>query len=268
MTNRIKSFLPPRSVARRLGARAIAVVLRTLLGLSGVAFAAGCESPSRYATIDPLVSPYDSPADALWAVVPPRNESGLSVVDTAAVGDRIVDQVQQIRGIRCLPVNRTLNGMRELGLDSVDTPGQARALAKHLGADAMVIGSVTAYDPYDPPSMGLTLALFQRDAEGGSGDSKLFDPRIFQMQATDLSLDLANDPSRPSSVGGGLYDARAHDTIALIQRYAVGRIDPDSPYGWRIYLASMPLYSEFVAHESVKDLIASEWLRLASSAGR
>ena len=229
---------------------------------------AACASKPGYTTVDPLVSPYPGQHEALWAVVPPSNESGLSTVDAAAIGDGVVDAVQRIRGIRALPINRTINAMRELDLVSIETAAEARQLAGALGADAIIVGSVTAYDPYDPPSMGLTLALYLRSQRIQEPESRVFDPRVFQMRATDADAQLAADTTRPSSVGGGLYDARSHDVIARVQSYARGRVEPESPHGWRIYLASMGLYSEFVAHSAVEDLIESEWLRLAGASGR
>ncbi|MEM0984276.1 MAG: hypothetical protein AAGI17_10035 [Planctomycetota bacterium] len=264
----MKNTNPPPRLSGRQGTHRAAAVCCALLAAFGVMALTACQAPSRYTTVEPLVSPYGSPSDALWAVVPPRNESGLSIVDTAAVGDKIVDACQQVRGLRCLPINRTLGAMRDLGLQTVETPADARKLATRLGADAIIVGSVTAYDPYDPPSMGLTLALFLRDAPIQDAESRLFDPRLFQLQATDLAEDLENLPGRPAALGGGLYDARAHDTIAAVQQYAEGRTEPNSPFGWRGYLVSMGLYGEFVAHQAVKDLIEGEWLRLASGLDR
>jgi len=88
------------------------------------------------------------------------------------------------------------------------------------------------------------------------------------MRATDTGAQLAADATRPSSAGGGLYDARSHDVIARVRSYARGRVEPESPHGWRIYLVSMGLFGEFVAHSAVEDLIESEWLRLAGASGR
>lgn len=252
----------------RRGADTILRTAARLVAALAAAALTACVAESPYTTPDPLVSPYPGDHQALWAVVPPANESGLSTVDGAAIGDEIVNAIQQVRGIRALPINRTLDAMRELDLRSIRTSAEARQLSRTLGADAIVIGSVTAYDPYEPPALGLTLALFLRSSELPESGSLLYDPRLLQMQATELTAQIEADTTRPSSVGGGLYDARAHDVVARLQAYARGRIEPDSPYGWRIYLVSMGLYSEFVAHSAVQDLIESEWLRLAGAPAR
>ena len=98
-----------------------------------------------------LQAPYDaSKGEVLWAVIPLRNESGTTIVDELVVTDKLIGAIEEVRGLRCLPLDRTLAAMETLELRSVRTPGEARQLAQALGADAVVAGNITAYDPYTP----------------------------------------------------------------------------------------------------------------------
>lgn len=226
----------------------------------------GCAAPFKIPGSS--ISPYEG--DVLWAVVPPTNESGTSAVDAAALGDKIVESVQHVKGMRAVPLNRTLGAMRALGINRVTTPAEARQLAAEMGVDGILTGTITSYDPYNPPSVGLSLALFAREYSHQPDDPGGFDAFLFQLQATDSN----NDPGgagfadRPLAVAGGLYDARGDDILIRVRDYAKGRVSAQDTLGWRAYLASVDLYLEFVAHETVDELLGREWLRLASRAAR
>jgi hypothetical protein len=245
--------------ARALGAVAAAVLLLT-----------GCATSQRLTPPTVLIAPYDTTeGDVLWAVIPPRNESGTSVVDVAMVGDAIVAAVQSTRGVRCLPVNRTIEAMRALGLEGgISTPAQAEALARSLGADAVVAGSVTAYDPYQPPTLGLALALYARPGALGSRRTDMVDPYRLTRAYTDTGFTGSNFAGSPVTVASELLDARDHQTLMLLQDYAEGRSDPTGALGWRVYLVSMDLYTKFAAHQAVRRLLDEEWLRLAREGGQ
>ncbi|MEL6328653.1 MAG: hypothetical protein AAFR38_03245 [Planctomycetota bacterium] len=227
---------------------------------------AGCATGPRLTPARETIAPYDTTrGDALWAVAPPANESGVSFVDPLAIGDEVVQAAESVRGIRCVPLNRTIAAMRRLGLERVTSEGEARALAAELGVDAIVAGSISAYDPYDPPVLGLTLVLYASPSAGLVANGDVFDVRLFQLQATDSAFQGLGP--RPEAVGGGLFDAKRHDVVNRVQMYAQGRTDIDSPYGWRAFLVRSDLFAEFAAHEAVADLVEQEWLRLTAQAG-
>ncbi len=233
-----------------------------LIGLSG------CR------TIDPrdrldipglIVAPYDtSQGDVLWAVIPPANESGVSSVRADEIGDQIVAAVQGIRGVRCLPINRTLQAMRALGINQITSTNEAIALANALGVDAIIAGSITAYDPYDPPTLGLALALYSRPGAMKQGPKTDLDHRALTMAYTDFGkFDGSRFAGDPVNSVSQHLDARDHAVLMDLKRYAQGRSDPNSAMRWRIYTASMDLYTQFVAHHTVGRLIDEEWLRYA-----
>lgn len=204
------------------------------------------------------MSPYAGRAESpLWAVAPLANESGTSVIDTLAVTDAVVANVAEARGLACVPTNRVLAAMRALHLASVATPAEARRLADALGVDAVIVGTITAYDPYDPPTLGLTLGVLHRaGAQAGA-----VDPRALQAAGSERGLVPARDA--PTVVVAEHLDGRNHEVLFDLKRYAEGRQNPQAALGWRSYLASMELYTQFAAYRSVGRLLDAERLRMS-----
>ncbi len=208
-----------------------------------------------------LVAPYDSSqGEALWAVVPLANESGTSIANTDLVADALVAKITETRNVSCLPLNRTIAAMRARGLTAIRSPGDARMLANALGVDALVLGSITAYDPYNPPKLGLALALYARENRPANG----VDPMKLQMAYTDLEPGTQTQfLDRPIATLSQHLDGANHEVQLAMERYAMGRHEAASALGWRGMLASMDLYVEFAAHEAVSRLLEQERLRLA-----
>jgi len=55
-------------------------------------------------------------------------------------------------------LNRTIAAMRALRMSDLKSPAEVRQLASELGVDGVIVGSITAWDPYDPPKLGIALA--------------------------------------------------------------------------------------------------------------
>lgn len=234
-----------------------------LIGLAALC-AGGCAS-SRETPLEPpevLVAPYNArEGEVLWAVAPLANESGVSFADTGAVADALVSRIDEVRGIACLPLNRTIAAMRARGLGAIRSPSDARAVANTLGVDGLIVGSVTAYDPYSPPKLGLKLALFSRESDGGP---MAFDPIRLQAAYTDQTPQRQSMyENRPVATLSEHLDGANHEVQMELRRYSVGRHDPDSALGWKRLLASMDLYTEFAAHVGVSRLLEQERLRLS-----
>ena len=248
------------------------LILMLLFGISP--FLAGCSMMRERDELHPpgvVVAPYDSgTADVLWAVIPPMNESGTSYADPDKVGDAIVAAAQEIRGVRCLPMNRTLDAMRSLGmLRGIETSADAHKLAEYLGADAILVGSITAYDPYKPPVFGLALALYARPGSMAQASQAKLDTRALTMAFTDFgTYESLSFSGEPVSVVSEHMDARNHEVQYAVRAYAKGRSDDRSALGWQIYLESMNLYTQFAAHHTIGRLIDQEWLRLAQQSAR
>tara|TARA_R110002073_G_scaffold1715_3_gene12322 strand:- start:80875 stop:81705 length:831 start_codon:yes stop_codon:yes gene_type:complete len=232
-------------------------------------FMSGCEmSPKRDQMYAPgvIVSPYDTfDGDVLWAVIPPRNESGTSLADDLAIGDSIVEAAQGIRGVRCLPLNRSIEAMRQLGFSrGIQSSSDAHKVAEYLGADAVLAGSITAYDPYDPPVFGLALALYAKPGTMANASQSKLDSRALTMAFSDFgTYDGLTFAGEPVSVVSEHLNARNHEVLMAVKSYAQGRSDHQSALAWRVHIASMNLYTQFAAHHTIGRLIDEEWLRMA-----
>lgn len=223
-----------------------------------------CADKPELVTPENLVSPYDSSqGDALWAVAPLRNESGTTTADVLAMTDAIMAKVQETRGISAVSTNRVLAAMRTLGMPAVRTPAEAALLARTLGVDGIVVGTITAYDPYDPPTVGLTLGLY---AAAAKTPETTIDPRTLSTRATDGRTERFGQ--RPSAVVSEHFDARNHEVLMDLRRYATGRTEKDTALDWRTYLANSQLFAQFAANQAVSRLLDAERLRLAQSATR
>lgn len=203
--------------------------------------------------------------DRLWAVVPLRNESGTSAVDTLRITDQLGASITQVRGLRAKPTNAVIDAMRALDIGVIDDPAQARALAEALGVDGLILGTITAYDPYDPPTIGISLALLDRTGQNASGNQ--LDPKRLSTQPTAYSyFPRTSRQSVPASSIALHLDGRNHAVLERVRRFAEGRHDTRGAYGWRRYLASMDLYERFAVDAAIGDLLEGERLRLGYAA--
>ncbi|MBL8874358.1 MAG: hypothetical protein JNM86_01015 [Phycisphaerae bacterium] len=241
--------------------RFTACVCMLLIGL----VQAGCQSKPELDAPRFTVSPYDqSHGELLWAVAPLRNESATTTVDPLVMSDKIVEAIEQVRGVRAMPMNRTLETMRALRMPMVRTPADANKLAEALGVDALVVGAITAYDPYDP-RLGLALTVVPRTtAMNGMArvETGKLDARAVQSSPTEVTQG-AGILGEPTSSASLLFDGKNQAVQMDVRNYAEGRAERVSAAGWRRYLRSVDLFSEFAAYRTVDQLVQAETLRLA-----
>ena len=245
--------------------RAMLGKMVTIAALTGVLMVSGCANRNGgLVAPQPTVSPYDSArGELLWAVVPVRNESGMLQADVIAISDRLVAAVEEVKGVRCVPLNRTLEAIVALELDGgVKTPAEARQLAQVMGVDGIVVGTLTAWEPYTP-QMGLTLALFARPGAMGADGARTTDPRALTASSTGTQPAAERFAEKPVSTVSEHLDGKNHQVLMDVRTYAEGRTDSVSALHWRRYVRSMDLYQEFAAHFVVDRLIQAEWSRLA-----
>ncbi|MEK6703920.1 MAG: hypothetical protein AABZ53_16800 [Planctomycetota bacterium] len=227
----------------------------------------GCISSSHDPLIAPdvVVAPYDvASGDVLWAVIPLRNESGTSGANIFDMSDKIVAAVEQVHGVRCLPLNRTIETMRALEMTSINSPADALKLATAMGVDAIIVGSITAYDPYDMV-VGLSLALVARPGtmRPGSAIAQTIDARRLESAASEHPTQAARTENGIVATASELLDSKNHQVLADVKQYAQGRHRQSAAAGWRTYTTSAPLFSEFAASFTVSRIIQQEWVRLA-----
>ena len=189
----------------------------------------------------------------VWAVAPALNLSGQKEVDPLLQADVLYGQLQHVQGLTVIPVNRVAEVYASLRIEKVQSAEQAAIVCELLGADALIVPTITAYDQYNPPKLGAALQLFGRNVDYFGGGRRP-DPR-------DLARRASPPPDEPLPTGGnflqsaGMFDAANGSVRTALFRYARGRNDPAGPYQEKEYLVDMDRYSGFVYHELIQDLL-------------
>jgi len=194
-----------------------------------------------------------------WAVCPAVNLSGEQGVDSILQADLLYQQLQQVGGLTVIPVNRVAEVFANLRIEKIRSEEEAALVCEILGCDALVVPTVTIYDPFTPPKLGVSLSLMRKPAAGAQ--TPRVDPETLIRSASPGS-ELAMPPATSALVQVvGMYDAANGSTREALWRYAEGRNNPAGPFGAREYLVSMDRYCGFVYHELIADLLASPRLK-------
>jgi hypothetical protein len=128
-----------------------------------------------------------------------------------------------------------------------------------LEVDGLLVGTITGWDPYDPPKIGAAVQLYRRRVPTAAGRT---DPRKLSRAATPDELPVPEGAEPPVSEVAHYFDAANGTTRRLLRNYAHGRAPTDRPAGWRRYLLDMDLYGRFVSHELMRRMLKAEWQRL------
>jgi hypothetical protein len=186
-----------------------------------------------------------------WAVAPAVNLSGQRAVDPLIQADVLYMQLQQVAGLTVIPVNRVVDVYTALRVEQIKSERQALVMCELLDCDAIVVPTVTAYDPFDPPRMGVALQLFRR------GEARLppnVDPRELARQAAPTTQRVVPPPAGFVQAVG-MFDASNGSTLVAVMAYAAGRHDPTGPLRERVYLVEMDRYAGFVYHSLIAELL-------------
>ena len=236
------------------------IMVRVLLLAVAFVSLIGCERPMVERRIE---APYAE--RQVWAIAPLRNESGSRHADGLQMADQLTRAFEQVEGIDTLPLNRVLEAMDALKMTRIASREDAIHLREALGVDALVVGSVTHYDAYDPPKIGLALDLYAWPGEAsGSG----LDIRGLSWAPTADKAGIRRGtlyrPDQPVTTVSGYFDASGIGTKQLIDEYAYGRgSTPNTLHERRLYTINMNLFQEFAGFEMGSQLIWAEWRRLA-----
>jgi hypothetical protein len=191
---------------------------------------------------------------AVWAVAPAINLSGQRGVDPLLQADLVYEQVQQVGGLTVVPVNRVVEVYAGLGIEQVQSPEQAALVCDLLGCDALLVPTVTAFDPYDPPKLGASLQLFRKP--GTYARPANVDPRELARAASPpVEQSLPQDGQFVQAIG--MFDAANGSVREALFAYARGRNDPVGPMGAKEYLVSMDRYCGVVYQSLTGDLLRS-----------
>ncbi|MCC7145553.1 MAG: hypothetical protein IT443_03835 [Phycisphaeraceae bacterium] len=224
--------------------------------------ACGCTYMELRAGGPHLGSPY--PTRRVWAVLPMRNESGSQFADGLKMADRLAAEIDSIPNMDAIPVNRVLAALAAMKLREVSNTSQALGLMKALGVDGLVAGTITAYEPYDPPAMGLALELYA-DADVEKSDFANLSPLTTAAtgETVDLKLEAWQLKQPVSRVSAHLAASEPAIRVEL-KNYAGGRgVEYGLQSDWRRYRINMNLFSDFAAHAMMGRLLHAEALRIA-----
>jgi hypothetical protein len=167
--------------------------------------------------------------------------------------------------------------MQDRGWQYIARPDQAQQLIRSLGADALLVGTITAYDPYDPPKLGVALELYfnpRAERQRQTLDVRKLSKSARGHEVVPGSLLRAD---RPTTVVSGFFDAADPSVREALQRYAGKRVvsmdrqgldglnpfnNDDKRLATTLYRISMDLYSQFVSYELSRRLLRAESVRL------
>lgn len=218
-----------------------------------LALCAGCASKGK---IDRL---YESPYPGQWnlAVAPLLNHSGSDAVDVIVVTDELYAELQQVKGsLQIIPVNRVMAAMYELGMEKVSNPTDALTLAEALGVDGILVGSITQYDPYYPPRMGLAIQYYTRQGPSSGQAYEQMDPGTLARAGRPFELNRMEELEPRISLVR-IFDANRKEVQEQLESYAKYRGDELEPYGWKKW-TTRKNYPRFVAHEIIGEMLAVE----------
>jgi len=190
----------------------------------------------------------------VWAVAPAVNLSGYRDADPLLQADLVYQQLQQVRGLTVIPVNRVVEVYATLKIDKVQSQEQAALVCDLLGCDGLMVPTVTAYDPYDPPKFGASLQLLSRPITFARPAN--VDPRELVRQATPQQVDSPQTVRFDIVQSVGMFDASNGSVREALDGYVAGRHDPVGPMGPKEYLASMDRYCGFVYHELIGEVLS------------
>ena len=189
----------------------------------------------------------------VWAIAPAVNLSGERNVDPVLQADLLFHQLQAVNNVTVIPVDRVVAVYAALHIDKVQSPEQAAVVCEQLGCDALVVPTITIYDPYNPPKLSASLALLPRQPGDGGGGRKVDARELVRRASPDEGEPL---PTRPPFVQVvGMYDAANGSVHHAVLAYAAGRNDPGQPLGETEFLVNMDRYCEFVYHTLIGQLL-------------
>ncbi len=227
---------------------AIALWLLTSIG------ATGCGSSRRIAKVE-IANPFLGTVTI--AVAPAVNVSGSTDFDVNRFADLMASELSHADRVAVIPVSRVLGALAVQGKDRVDSPAHAMEIAELVGADAILVFAVTEYDPYDPPSIGISAQLFGRDPWQGF-DAGNDDDAKSDVHAEGGVARNRDGAGRVLAETQRIFNASHADVVGDIQSFARQRDADESPYGWRRYVVSQQHYIRYCCYATVRALLSGE----------
>jgi hypothetical protein len=221
-----------------------------------------------------VISPYSQ--THTMAIAPAINLSGSRDFDPLVVSDKLYEEMQQVQNLNVLPLNKTLLAMERLGIRSIDDVKTAQRLAEYLQADGLVVPAVTAYDPYNPPLVGMVLQLYTPEAKvAPAAPVAVVKPASVRTNpdrvifATDIPAATGTprpDPlpeRQPASQVSAVFNATNQSVLRELRLFAAGRSQYDSALAEQKFLMDSDSYMRFVCHAMTRRLMDVERERIS-----
>lgn len=144
----------------RINALAISVKLKPIASFLFavlIAFSGGCSLFPETRQRDVIHNPF--PQLKRIAVLPFFNQSSQPTVNTELVAEKYYAALQSVPGFEVLPIGVTKAQWLQYSLTRGEpsTGSDFQELARMMGVEAIVVGSVTDFDAYYPPRMAMTV---------------------------------------------------------------------------------------------------------------
>lgn len=193
----------------------------------------------------------------VWAVAPAVNLSGQKEVDPLVQADLLFEQLQQVRGLTVVPVNRVVEAYTAMRIVRVQSEKEAEEVCDALGCDALVVPTVTYYDPYNPPKFGAAVQIFLRHPINQGGGIVNAHELSEQASATTEPSEGQGLPRRSSFVQvADIYDGQNGTVRDKVAAYAAGRFDPKGALKAKEYFASMERFVGFAYHDLIETALS------------
>lgn len=137
---------------------------------SALVAGAGC---SRFASVKFYTHPENPDPDLQTIAVAPFFNATMGTLDAERIGDLFASELVQCGVARVQRPHEVLEAAYRLRFpeggaapaavriqDLITEPADAVRVAKALKADAVIVGTVTEYDPYFPPVLGMAIQVF------------------------------------------------------------------------------------------------------------
>ncbi len=218
--------------------------------LAGTWLSVGCRMKER--VVEPAVIANPAMGPMSIAVAPALNQSGSTDFDADRFADLMAGELSYADGVSVIPVSRVLAVLAAQRMDGVESPTHALEIVQALGVDAILVFSVTEYDPYDPPSIGITAQLYGT-RPGQSGGT--VDPVTLSRQAALAASSSGRVPRGLIAQTQGVFDASHDSVVRDVRHYASYRRGEQSPYGWRKYVVSQQHFIRYCCYATIKRLM-------------
>lgn len=216
------------------------------LGLLAILACGGC-APGHEVAEPPL-----APPPSVVAVAPVINLSNRDDWDPVRVTDFLTLELQARPEFIVVPTARVLAALTVLGRDAIQTPEDVRALGRELGADLVMVGAVTEYDPYDPPRVAWTLQMYLVEPPTRA-DWPALDPVAASREPTGTGVippDVARGEAPVLQVQT-LADLSRDRVRARMRAYGKERNGHQSPFGWAVHGKSQQLFLRFSCQDAI-----------------